>query len=72
MIAPGQGPIMQTAFATNDIRAAMADHSSATGAGPWFLRERGIFANQFHRGRPVETELSITLGYCGDMLIELI
>lgn len=72
MITPGQGPIMQTAFVTNDIRAAMADHSRATGAGPWFLRERGVFANQLYRGRPAETELSIALGYCGDMLIELI
>lgn len=68
----GQGPIMQTAFVTNDIRRAMEAQSRATGAGPWFLRERGIFANQLYRGQPVETVLSIAMAYSGDMLIELI
>lgn len=69
---PGHGPVMQTAFVTRDIRAAMEAHSHATGAGPWFLRERGVFANQIYRGQPVETMLSIAMAYSGDMLIELI
>lgn len=68
----GQGPIMQTAFVTTDIHGAMAEHTRATGAGPWFLRERGVFANQVYRGQPVQTELSIAMAYSGDMLIELI
>lgn len=65
-------PAMQTAFLVHDIHAAMAAQTAATGAGPWFLRERGVFPVQRYRGRPVRTELSIAMAYSGDLLIELI
>lgn len=64
--------LMQTAFVVPDIHAAIAEYGALMNAGPWFLRERGIFANQVLRGRPVDTELSIAMAYSGDMLVELI
>jgi hypothetical protein len=68
----GDGPPMQTAFVTHDIHAAMRDQTRAIGAGPWFLREGGVFPRQTYRGQPVQTRLSIAMAYAGDMLIELI
>jgi Glyoxalase/Bleomycin resistance protein/Dioxygenase superfamily len=72
MVALGVGRLMQTAFIVEDIRAAMEQATTSLGAGPWFLRERGQFANQTYRGEPAQTELSIAMAYSGDMLIELI
>lgn len=63
---------MQTAFVVEDIHAAIAQYTGALNAGPWFLREHGVFPRQTYRGAPVATELSIAMAYSGDMLIELI
>jgi hypothetical protein len=63
---------MQTAFIVTDIRTAIVEFTGLLNAGPWFLRERGIFANQTYRGQPVQTQLSIAMAYSGDMLFELI
>lgn len=63
---------IQTAFIVPDIHDAMRSHGEALGAGPWFLRERGIFARQTYRGNPARTELSIAMAQAGGMLYELI
>lgn len=63
---------MQTAFVVKDIHAAIADYTDLLNAGPWFLRERGVFDGQVYRGQPVATCLSIAMAYSGDMLFELI
>ena len=63
---------MQTAFVVPDIHAAIAEQTQLLNAGPWFLREQGIFANQIYRGQPAQTCLSIAMAYSGDMLFELI
>lgn len=67
---PGQ--VVQTAFVTADIRAAMAAFTATLGAGPWFWRERGVFANQRYMGQPVQTALSIAMAQAGGTQIELI
>ncbi|MDO9526878.1 MAG: VOC family protein [Gemmobacter sp.] len=66
------GPILQTAFVTDDIKASMATLSRDFGAGPWFWRERGVFPRQTYLGQPVQTALSIAMAYAGGMLYELI
>jgi hypothetical protein len=66
------GPILQTAFVTDDIRASMANLTRDFGAGPWFWREHGVFPRQTYRGQPVQTALSIAMAYSGGMLYELI
>ena len=66
------GRWIQTAFITDDMEASMSEFTRTLGAGPWFLRERGVFPNQVFRGTPSTTALSIALGYAGDMQIELI
>lgn len=66
------GPILQTAFVTDDIRASMAALTRDFGAGPWFWREHGVFPRQTYLGQPVQTALSIAMAWSGDMLYELI
>ncbi len=66
------GPILQTAFVTDDIQASMANLTRDFGAGPWFWRERGVFPRQTYLGQPVQTALSIAMAYAGGMLFELI
>lgn len=70
--APFIGRWIQTAFVTDDIHASMRELSRTLGAGPWFLRERGVFPNQVYRGQPSTTALAIAMGYAGDMQIEII
>jgi len=66
------GALIQTAFVSADIRTTMAEMTRAMKVGPWFLREHGVFADQFYRGQPATTALSIAMGYAGDMLFEII
>jgi hypothetical protein len=66
------GRLIQTAFITDDIHATMRELTRSVGAGPWFLRERGVFARQVYRGQPSTTALAIALGYAGDMQFEII
>jgi Glyoxalase/Bleomycin resistance protein/Dioxygenase superfamily len=70
MLVPGNA--MQVAFVVEDIHAALADMTATLGAGPWFLRERGIAANQVYRGAPAQTELAVAMAYSGEILFELI
>ena len=70
--SPFQGRLIQTAFITDDIQASMRELTRTLGAGPWFLRERGIFAHQVYRGQPSQTALAIALGYAGEMQFEII
>ena len=67
-----QGRLIQTAFITDDIRASMRELTRTLGAGPWFLRERGVFPKQIYRGQPSQTALAIALGYAGEMQFEII
>ena len=67
-----QGRLIQTAFITDDIHASMRELTRTLGAGPWFLRERGVFPKQVYRGQPSQTALAIALGYAGDMQFEII
>ena len=57
-----QGRLIQTAFITDDIHASMRELTRTLGAGPWFLRERGVFPKQVYRGQPSQTALAIALG----------
>ena len=67
-----QGRLIQTAFITDDIHASMRELTRTLGAGPWFLRERGVFPKQIYQGQPAQTALAIALGYAGDMQFEII
>lgn len=66
------GRWIQTAFITDDIHASMREMTRTLGAGPWFLRERGVFPKQIYRGQTATTALAIAMGYAGDMQIEII
>jgi hypothetical protein len=72
MPATFQPAPFQTAFVVEDIHAAMQAYGAALGAGPWFLRERGVFAEQTYRGAPAATMLSIAMAAAGETIVELI
>jgi hypothetical protein len=66
------GRWIQTAVVPDDIHASMRELSRTLGAGPWFLRERGVFPNQLYQGQSSTKALAIAMGYAGDMQVEII
>ena len=61
------GRWIQTAVVPDDIHASMRELSRTLGAGPWFLREPGVFPNQLDQGQSSTKALAIAMGYVGDM-----
>ena len=66
------GKIIQTAYVVRDIQAAMRHWTEMMGVGPWFYRERVPLETFTYKGEPSDLEMSIALGYDGDMQFELI
>ena len=66
------GKIIQTAYVVRDIEAAMRHWTGLMGVGPWFYREKAPLETFTYGGRPSGLEMSIALGYDGDMQFELI
>lgn len=65
-------PIYQMAFLVADIADA-ADHwHRQSGAGPFFLIDHFPFLDPVFAGKPAAPDISIALGYCGDVMLELI
>lgn len=70
---PKFGPIGQLGFVVKDIQAAMRHWSEVNGVGPWFFIPAYPLPTFRYKG--VEgpgPDVSIALGYSGDMQIELI
>ena len=66
------GNISQTAYVVSDIEAALHHWTEVMGVGPWFYRESVPIETFSYRGEPSDLEMSIALGYDGDMQFELI
>lgn len=66
------GRIIQTAYVVRDVEAAMRHWTGLMGVGPWFYREKAPLETLTYGGRPSDLEMSIALGYDGDMQFELI
>ena len=66
------GRIIQTAYVVRDVEAAMRHWTGLMGVGPWFYREKVPLETFTYGGRPSGLEMSIALGYDGDMQFELI
>lgn len=64
--------IIQTAYVTPDIHAAMRDWIDNLNVGPWFLLESFTGVDPHYRGRPTETDVMIAMAFAGHMQIELI
>lgn len=67
------GTVMQNGFVVPDLEAALAHWTGVMGVGPFFVFEHVEFAEAWHRGRPAtDIDLTVAIGYWGDMQIELI
>ena len=66
------GRIAQTAYVVKDIEAALRHWTDVMGVGPWFYREDVPLETFTYHGEPSGLEMSIALGYDGDMQYELI
>jgi methylmalonyl-CoA/ethylmalonyl-CoA epimerase len=66
------GSIGQIAYVDADMEAAVRFWTDTVGAGPFYLFEHPHMDIARYRGRPVELDISIALGYWGDLQIEII
>jgi len=66
------GAIFQSGFVVRDLEEATRHWVEVLGVGPFFLLDHIEFEWCEYRGRPVELDLSVTLGFSGDCQIELI
>ncbi len=66
-------PVMQNAFVVPDLERALDHWTRVMGVGPFFLFEHIEFAEIWHRGRSAaDIDLTVAIGYWGDLQIELI
>ncbi|TWD05757.1 glyoxalase/bleomycin resistance protein/dioxygenase superfamily protein [Sphingobium sp. AEW010] len=65
-----EGVIVQTAFVVRDLAKAVQHWSATVGAGPFFRAD--LCVRSIFRGRPATSDVSLAVGYHGDMMIELV
>jgi methylmalonyl-CoA/ethylmalonyl-CoA epimerase len=65
-------PVYQMAFLVDDLEDAAAIWHRQSGAGPFFVIPRFAFLEPRYRGRADAPDISIALGYSGDVMLELI
>jgi methylmalonyl-CoA/ethylmalonyl-CoA epimerase len=63
--------IYQMAYLVDDLEAAASDWHRLAGAGPFFVMPHFAFLEPVYRGASTAPDISIALGYCGDVMIEL-
>ena len=68
------GPVIQVAWVTDDIEATERLLSEQFGVGAWTRIDDVVFEPSVTtlRGEPVEMVLHVSLGYAGDLQLELI
>lgn len=71
-ILPGRGEVRQLAFVPHDFDAALKFWIERMGVGPFFLLEHLPYQDVVYRDKPIEIDVTVALGYWGDMQIEII
>lgn len=67
------GPVMQNAFVVADLDQAIRHWTGVMGVGPFFMFEHIGFRNVLYRGQAAAPiDLTVAIGYWGDLQIELI
>jgi hypothetical protein len=64
--------IYQMAWLVDDIEPAARSWAAQAGAGPFFLIPHFAFLDPLYRGQATGPAITIALGYCGDVMLELI
>jgi hypothetical protein len=65
-------PAYQMAFLVDALEPAIESWHAQTGAGPFFVIPHFTFVDPLYKGAPSDLDISIALGYSGDIMIELI
>ena len=66
------GDIVQLAFMARDFEAALRFWSETMGAGPFFVVDHVRFGEVRCQGAPAQLDLSVAIGYWGDLQIEFV
>lgn len=66
------GPIMQNGYLVDDLETAAMHWATRLGVGPFFVFPSVAFDTIRFRGKDSPIEMSMAIGYWGDMQIELI
>lgn len=66
------GSIYQIAFTVEDLDAAVRDWVAKGKAGPFYRFDHFTFVDPVYRGVATAPDISIVLGYSGDVFVELI
>jgi hypothetical protein len=69
---PTVEPAYQMAFLVDALEPTIESWHAQTGAGPFFVIPHFSFQDARYKGTPSDLDISIALGYCGDIMIELI
>jgi hypothetical protein len=72
MLTQKPGPVYQIAYVVENLSEAMDNWLNQTSAGPFFLFEHFEFVEPVYRGVSTVLDISIALGYSGELCIELI
>ncbi|HTQ37328.1 MAG TPA: VOC family protein [Steroidobacteraceae bacterium] len=66
------GQVMQMAYTTKNIHAAMDWWMKNANVGPWFLLDSFTGPEQRYRGEPTQADVMLAMSFAGHMNIELI
>lgn len=66
------GAVMQLAYVPQDIDAALRYWTETMGAGPFYRLAHIALEKNRYRGAEVEVDFSVSIGYWGDLQIELV
>jgi glyoxalase/bleomycin resistance protein/dioxygenase superfamily protein len=66
------GCLAQLSSVVPDLAQAVADFSQSLRVGPWFLLEKIPITGGLYRGASIDVNVSVAIGYCGALQIELI
>jgi hypothetical protein len=66
------GPVIQNGYVVDDLEAAARHWAEKLGVGPFYVFDSVAFDTVRYRGKPSPIEMSMAIGYWGELQIELI
>ena len=66
------GCVAQLSSVVPDLPRAIANYTQSMRVGPWFVLEKIPITGGLYRGAPIDVNVSVAIGYCGSLQIELI
>jgi hypothetical protein len=66
------GPLIQNGYVVRNLERAVHHWATVVGVGPFFVLEHVAYGDVFFRGKPAKVDMSVAVGYWGDMQVELI